>query len=151
MQMKRIFIFILLICLFLATGYLFRDNNVFYESLNLPVFAPSSNLFKFWIVIYVIISYVVSTILSKYSREEIKDFSATFIVNLILNILFIPIFFGLQNIFLGMLIAMGVFITSLFLYTEVKKIDRKLSYPLILYVVWTMFTSILGFAIYLIN
>ncbi|XMB65906.1 TspO/MBR family protein [Mycoplasmatota bacterium zrk1] len=149
--MKKKFLFIFLILAFLIPGALFQSDVLYYNSLNLPSFSPPKEVFSIWIVLYILIAYVVSTVFTSYKNNEIRDFKQVFLVNYILNISFTPIFFILHNQFLGLLVTIAIFITSVFLFYETYKLEKRLSSLLMPYVMWSFLVSILSFAIYSIN
>jgi tryptophan-rich sensory protein len=150
-RMKKLIIFIVVLLAFVLPGFLFQTDTSYYQSLNLPAFAPPPQLFSIWFILYILIAYVVSTVYTDYGDEDLKDFTTVLIVNFILNVLFTPLFFGLKSPFLGFAVTLSVFITSIFLFLETRKLDKNLSLFLIPYILWAAFATILSLSILILN
>jgi len=129
-------------------GLLFRTDTNFYNSLNLPIFAPPSIVFPIvWTILYILIAY------SVYKVFDInnKTYLITLIANYIINQLFTFCFFTLKSPFLGFVDSLFTFVTAIFLYVETKSINKKNSLYLIPYLIWTGFATILSISIYFMN
>ena len=80
-----------------------------------------------------------------------KSYKLTLLTNYLFNQSFIPTFFLLKNSFLGFISTLGTFISSLFLYEETYNINKKSTKYLDLYVLFSLFTTILVLTIYVLN
>ena len=125
--MLKILKIILLALPWFITGFIFRDVSYF-DEINLPFFTIPKFVFPIaWTILYLLIAISTYYILDKNSLKDIKSYLKTLFINYLFNQLFMVIFFGLNNIFLGFVDTVCIFITSLFLYYETKEIHMHLS------------------------
>ena len=112
--MKNFLTFILILIPWFISGIIFRSNSSFYQSLNLPSFAPPPIVFGIvWPILYILISYSIYLIIKEYNLKELKDYKLYLIINYISNQLFTFFFFTLENLFLGFVDAIIVLLSSL--------------------------------------
>ena len=105
-----------------------------------------------WSIIYICISISIYQILNTYKIKDIpKSYKYTLLLNYIANQSFQPLFFLLKSPFLGFVSCILTFITSLFLYKEVKDLKEKSAKYLIPYILFSLFAVILSLSIYLLN
>lgn len=150
--MKKIITFILILIPWFLSGILFQSNSTFYQSLNLPKFAPPPIVFGIvWPILYILISYSIYLITKDYNLKEQKDYKIYLIINYISNQLFTFFFFKLENLFLGFVDSLFVLLSSLFLYYETKSLNHKSAKFLIPYIIWNIFATILILTIYFMN
>ena len=148
--MKNIIFFILLLIPWSLSSFLFPIDSTFYESLNLPFFAPPGFLFGIvWSIIYILITITTYTIYK--NKLANRQYNISLIINYITNQLYTFFFFTLKSPFLGFVDCLFVFITSLNLYLETKKLNDKIAKLLIPYLLWNGFATILSLSIYLMN
>jgi tryptophan-rich sensory protein len=84
---------------------------------------------------------------TKKSREAIYTFG----VQLFLNAIWSPIFFGYRNIFLALVIIillLFMIVKTIILFAKIDKLSAYLLYP---YVAWVSFATILNFSIWILN
>ncbi len=147
-MLKNIIKFI--ICLlpwFLST--LICNDYSFFKEINIPSFAIPQNLFGIaWFTLYTLISISVVITSNNYLTNKYK---LALLINYIFNQLYTIVFFCFQNIFLGFVVCLITFITSLFLYFETKEISKFASKFIIPYTLFLLYASILSLAIYFIN
>lgn len=150
--MKKFLTFILILIPWFISGLIFRSNSSFYQSLNLPSFAPPPIIFGIvWPILYILISYSIYLIIKEYNLKELKDYKLYLIINYISNQLFTFFFFTIENLFLGFVDSVIVLLSSLFLYYETKSLNEKVSKFLIPYIIWNIFACILSLTIYFMN
>lgn len=150
--MKKIITFILITIPWFISVLFIKSDPRFYQSLNLPPFAPPSIVFGIvWTVLYLLISYSIFLIIKDFKKESLKDYFLYLIINYVSNQLFTFFFFNLQNIFLAFVDTIVVLLSSLFLYYETKSLNDKSSKFLIPYVIWNLFATILIMSIYFMN
>ena len=146
--MKKIFKFLLFLLPWFLSSLFMRNVN-FYKSLNLPFFAPPPILFAIvWPILYLLIAISIYKISKIGFSEKYKYF---LIANYIFNQSFTFLFFNLKSIILGTLSSILSLITSIFLFLETKKSNKKTSYLLIPYLIWLIFASILSISILFLN
>lgn len=150
--MKKIITFILIAIPWFISGIFIKSDPRFYQSLNLPPFAPPSIVFGIvWTVLYLLISYSIFLIIKDFKKESLKDYFLYLIINYVSNQLFTFFFFNLQNIFLAFVDTIIVLLSSLFLYYETKSLNDKSAKFLIPYVMWNLFANVLIMSIYFMN
>lgn len=148
--LKKFLMFILLLLPWGIAAILFPSDKAFYNSLNKPFFAPPSFIFGIvWPILYILITYTVYKIIT--NNLQNKQYSISLITNYITNQLFSFFFFTLKSPFLGFIDSVLVFITSIFLYFETKKLNDNLTKFLIPYLIWNLFAVILSLSIYFMN
>ena len=130
-----------------------------YASLNKPAFTPPNWLFgPAWLVLYILMGisfariWQVKTksrypIIRKYAYNGILIFSVHFLLNLIWT----PLFFGLQQPLLALINIIILLGMILFLIRYFKRIDRIAAFVLIPYVLWVSFATLLNLSIVILN
>ncbi len=150
--MKKIITFLAILFPWFLGGLLFSRNTSFYQSLQLPFFAPPGFLFPIiWTILYILIAISIYKAYQIYHFGTLKSYNKSLLCNYILNQLFPFFFFTLENIFLGFVDSVATLITSLFVYYETKEIDKKASKFLLPYIYWCLFACILCITIYFMN
>ena len=146
---KFVFYVILLLPWFLSS--LFNKCTAYFDMLNLPFFAiPKWSYGIFWTILYILISYSIYLVYKQVKFNN-KNYNSSLIINYIFNQLYLPLFFCLKSPILGLIISIGILISSLLLYLETKNISNKASKFLIPYVVFMVYATILSLSIYFLN
>lgn len=124
-----------------------------YESLIRPDWAPPSWIFgPVWTVLYILIgiSFGYATIL--YIRREIPfKVILPFIINIVANLIFTPIQFGLRNNFLAAIDILIVLVTIIWIMLVIKKYRPWIANIQIPYLLWVSFATILQLTITVLN
>jgi len=131
-------------------GSVFTANSIptWYFALNKPLFSPPNWLFgPVWITLYLFIG--ISGYLIYKSKN--KFLLKIFWIQLFLNFLWTPIFFGMRNLELALLEIILLWISIFYLIIKTQKKIRVASYLLIPYLLWVTFASCLNLAIALLN
>ncbi len=139
-----------LICLlpWFIGSILFKIDTTYYKNLNLPFFAPSPIIFPIiWTLLYLLISFSIY----KTKEEKTTNYSIYLTINYLSNQLFTFFFFIIKNNFLALIDTLIVFLSSIYLYQETKKINKNNTKYLIPYLIWNLFALILITTIYIIN
>lgn len=123
-----------------------------YGDLVKPLFSPPAWVFSpVWIILYITIAISFLIILFKRSELSKSDSIMWFIVQIILNIVWTPVFFGMKNITLALailiLLDFSVFMTIKSFY-NLSKIAGMLLIP---YFVWILFATYLNAGLLLLN
>ncbi|MBQ8132257.1 MAG: tryptophan-rich sensory protein, partial [Bacilli bacterium] len=134
-------------------SFLFPLDYSFYQSLNLPSFAPPVAFFSIaWTITYLFIGISMYLNLSTYSFSELPNsYKISLVVNYLFNQSFVLLFFGLKNTFFGFAACMGMFLSLLFLYQESMALHEKSAIALRPYVLLSVFATVLSLSIYLLN
>lgn len=150
--MKAFFKFIIILLPWFLSSFIPIDKT-YYNSLTLPFFTPPPIAYGIiWSIIYIGISISIYQILNAKKRKDIPNsYKYTLFINYLANQSFQPIFFLLKNTFLSFISCIATFLTSLFLYKETKDQKESSAKFLIIYILFSLFASILSLAIYLLN
>ena len=151
-MLKNCIIFILLLLpWFIASAFPIDYN--YYDSLNLPFFAPPKLFYGIaWPLVYILITISIFQIINSFKLSDIpKSYKITLFINYLFNQSYTIIGFGLKNNFLGFVSCLGTFISCLFLVVETKELKEKSTMYLLPYVLLSFFATILSFSIYIMN
>ncbi len=124
-----------------------------YNTLNKPFFNPPSWVFApAWTILYILMAISFYLVWRKGLKiKKVREATAVFFVQLALNLIWSPIFFGAHNI----LLALVVIILMLFYIVKTirlfLKIDKTAAYLLYPYLAWVSFATILNFSVWLLN
>ena len=136
-------------------GTIFTVSSIptWYAALNKPIFSPPNYLFApVWTILYILMGislYLVwkKGIKTKKSREAIYTFG----VQLFLNAIWSPVFFGYKNIFLALIVIVLMLVFIIKTIVLFAKIDKKAAYLLYPYAAWVSFATILNFSVWILN
>ncbi len=117
-----------------------------YALLNKPFFSPPNWLFApVWTLLYVMIG------ISGYIASENKASMKNYWIQLGLNTLWTPIFFGLHSPALGLIVILVLWWFILQTIKDFYKTSETSAYLLIPYLTWISFATILNFSILILN
>lgn len=152
-KVKKIIFFIAVLAVFVIPGFLFGRNTEFYEQLNKPVFAPPGILFAIiWPILYIIQAFFITRIYYNYKENvETKKLLTLLVINGILNIMYMPIFFTFKSLFGGFVVTLLVGVSVVLIIMKSKEIKVKEWYLEIPYLLWSIFALVLSISIYLMN
>jgi len=124
-----------------------------YSQLIKPSWAPPSWLFgPVWSVLYVIIALSFGKVFLMTWRKEIGFLVALpFILNILFNVLFTPIQFGLKNNYLAALDILLVLGTLIWAMIVIFPHARYLAYAQIPYLLWVCFATVLQLTVTFLN
>ena len=127
--------------------------NTWYATLNKPVFNPPNWLFgPVWTVLFVLMGIAAGIVWNRgFYHKWVKTALYHFGFQLLLNIAWSLVFFGLKEIFGALLIVVSLFILLLFTYKWFKVVNVKAAYLLVPYILWVAFASVLNFSIWQLN
>lgn len=121
------------------------DFNI-YGSLNKPDLAPPAVVFPIaWTILYVLMG------ISLYMNRNNKKNMITFFIQLMLNYLWVFVFFGAQSWLGGFIVIILLDVMILYTILEFYKENKLSAYMLIPYLLWCIFASYLNFQIFLLN
>lgn len=144
---------IILAVLIGALGSLFTTSSIetWYTTLTKPSFNPPSWLFApVWTILYILMGISFWLIWKSHSPEK-KRAMGLFIVQLLLNGIWSPVFFGAHAI--GGALALIVLLWAAIVLTILifKKISKPAAWLLVPYILWVSFATVLNFAIWRLN
>ena len=148
MKFKKILKYILFLLPWFLSSILSSSKYNYYNSLNLPFFAPPKIIFPIvWFVLFILIAY---TVYKVYPTSD-KAYKKALFINYLSNQLFTILFFNLENLFLSFVGTVIVFMSSLYLYEATYNYDKAVSKYLIPYIIWNLFALILSLTITVMN
>lgn len=124
------------------------SDNAWYAALSKPDFGPPEWAFPVvWSILYVMLGLALAMVLNARGARGRGLAITLFVVQLVLNLAWTPIFFGLHLVTVGaililVLIAAGIATTFAF-----ARVRRSAAWLLVPYLVWLSFASLLAFEI----
>lgn len=116
---------------------------------NKPSWAPPAWLFgPVWSVLYIIIIISFGYVFLKVAHGDWPFLVALpFIINIIFNLLYTPVQFGLKNLALARVIIVVVLLTIIWSMVVIYKYSKAVFYAQIPYLLWLLFATVLQFSI----
>jgi len=129
------------------------DAYSWYQQLNKPFWAPPSWVFgPVWTFLYVIIAVSFGAVFYKTARRQLpRRIALPFVLNLIFNLAYTPIQFGLQNNILASADIILVLATLVWSFGLIWPRMRWVAYANIPYLVWVLIATVLQFSITILN
>lgn len=124
-----------------------------YMNLNKPIFAPPNWLFgPVWTLLYFVMGISLYLVWIKLdSNPGSKKAIKIFLLQLGLNFIWTPVFFGLRSPLFGLIIIISLLISIVATMKSFFTISKLAMYLLIPYLLWVSFATILNAAIYWLN
>jgi benzodiazapine receptor len=124
-----------------------------YATLNRSPFAPPNWLFApVWTALFLLMGISLFLVWQKGIKEHKNRLAVIiFIIQLILNILWSILFFGLQSPFAAFIEIIVLWLAILFTIIKFYKISKTAGILLIPYILWVSFAAILNFSFWIIN
>ena len=124
-----------------------------YAQLAKPFFAPPSFVFgPVWTVLYIIIAVSFGFVLLQYLKRRLPfAVLLPFVLNLIANLAYTPIQFGLKNNALASLDILLVLATLIWAMAAIMQRARWVAYANIPYLLWVAFATVLQLSITWLN
>ena len=147
---KVLIISLILVFLTAFIGSFFTSGNTnsdWYQQIK-PSITPPNYVFPIvWNILFFLIALSLYFSWIKAKNKNKKKIAIVFSINLILNILWSFLFFGLRNPLLGFIELIILWISIIVMIKTTYKIDKKSSYLLIPYLLWVSFAGILNYLI----
>jgi len=147
-------IVICLLCLSVgAAGSFFTSSTDWYQNLKKPSFNPPGWVFgPVWTILYIIMGISAFLVLQKgLSSNAVKMALVIFLIQLLLNAIWTPLFFGLKSPLLAFIDIVLLWFGILFTIVKFYGLSKPAALLLIPYLLWVTFASVLNFAILLLN
>ena len=123
-----------------------------YQSLNQPSFTPPSWVFgPVWTILYLMIAIVAHRIAYAAQTPWKMLALALWSLQIALNTLWTPVFFGAKNLGGGLIYIGLLWVTICLLIWVTRKVDRVSALLLLPYLAWVSFASVLNFAFWSLN
>lgn len=121
-----------------------------YVTLEKPFFSPPNWLFApVWTVLFLLMG--VSLYLVLVSSKPKKPAIAVFAIQLVLNVFWSVLFFGLRTPFFAMFEIIVLWAAIAITIKKFYEVDKTAAMLLLPYLVWVSFATVLNFAIWLLN
>lgn len=127
-------------------------NLEWYATLNKPLLTPPDWIFSpAWIVLYITIFVSLIIFTTTVTRKgKIKGY-VLFILQLLLNILWTPVFFVFKNVGLALVIIILLDVLVYFTIKNFYKVSKQAGIILLPYFVWILYATYLNAGIYFLN
>lgn len=124
-----------------------------YAGLIKPALNPPSWIFgPVWTILYTLMGIAIYLVLQKHwYRKEVKLAVYIFSVQLLLNALWSPVFFGAQKLGLALVIIALMWVSIVATIIAFYKVRKGAAYLLIPYLAWVSFATYLNFALWRLN
>jgi len=123
-----------------------------YTTINKPPFNPPNWIFApVWTLLFILIGLSFYLVWSKDFAQKKKLCLTIYSIQLILNLLWSALFFGLRNPLLGLVEIFVLWLSIITNITVFYRISRASGYLLIPYLLWVSFATILNFSIVILN
>jgi tryptophan-rich sensory protein len=136
------------------TSLLTPDSKLIYGELVKPIFAPPAEVLPItWTILYILMgiaSYKVYVL--KYDNIDVSSALFVYAIQLLLNFLWIFIFFGFRLYGLAFLeLVLLILFVMLTIKRFYKKAGKKAALLLLPYLVWLIYAGVLNFFIWMLN
>lgn len=124
-----------------------------YSALIKPSWAPPAWIFgPVWTILYILIAISFGTVFYKVVKKKLPSkYAIPFILNLVFNLIFTPIQFGLRNNFLAAIDILLVLVTLIWVIRSIYKKIRWVAFFQIPYLLWVSFATVLQLTITYLN
>lgn len=150
---------VITVAMCLTVGYLSsivtqESIETWYPTIKKPSFNPPNWIFApVWTMLFVLMGIAAGLVWDKYdeNKELVKKGMLFFGIQLFFNALWSYLFFGLHNLLLASIEIILLLLLIFETYLIFKKLDKKISFLLIPYMLWVGFATILTITIYILN
>ena len=145
MGKKELFFYIIITLVIGAVPSIFVYTNNIYDTLNKPPLSPPGILFPIvWTILFILmgISAYRISLRSTTNNEMILYFT-----QLIVNALWVPIFFGLSEFLFAFIWLIILIVLVILMIYKFYKVDNVSAYLNIPYLIWILFAAYLNFGI----
>lgn len=152
------FVFSIGVCFFIAflgSAITLPSISTWYATLDKPFFSPPNWIFgPVWTTLYFLMGIALYLVISdkkKVIRKQARTAVFVFGVQLIFNLLWSLVFFGLHQPLLAFIVIVALWYSIFMTIKYFYKISKPAAYLLIPYIGWVSFASILNLAIAVLN
>ncbi|MFH0971391.1 MAG: TspO/MBR family protein [Candidatus Micrarchaeota archaeon] len=135
-------------------GAIFTSPNIptWYAALAKPSFSPPNWVFfPVWTTLYLMMGVSVYLVWNREKNKQAEMGLKFFGVQLLLNILWSFLFFGMKSPFLGLIGIIALWLSIALTIRQFWKINRNAAYLLVPYILWVSFAAILNFSVWQLN
>lgn len=137
----------------LGTPFTISAIPTWYATLNKPFFAPPNWLFgPAWTLLYFLMGVAFYLIWKQgWQKKKNRIAGKYFLVQLALNFIWSPIFFGLRMPLLGLIVIVAMWIMIAITMKKFYPLSKLAFYLLVPYLLWVSFATLLNGAIVVLN
>jgi tryptophan-rich sensory protein len=149
--MRKVIIFLICLAVVFSAGFIgsvFTSGNVSGEwyQMNKPQITPPGFIFPIvWNILFFLIALSLFLAWTKAKKKEKKKVTFVFGVNLVLNLLWNVLFFGLRKPGFAFADLILLLVTIILMIFVAGRIDRKAGWLLVPYLLWVTFAGVLNF------
>ena len=151
-------VFLIILFLFIGSiGGLFVSSSInnWYAFLNKPFFNPPSFVFApVWTILYILLAvfyWRLGKIITSENMVVIKNIRNIFILQLVLNFMWTPVFFGLKSILGGLIMLILLDLLVFYITWMCFKVDKICFYISLIYLLWLLFATYLNISTFILN
>ncbi|MCS5490937.1 TspO/MBR family protein [Algoriphagus limi] len=136
-----------------GTGAYFTITSIgsWYQTINKPSFNPPNWLFgPVWTTLYILMG-ISCYLIWESDHPHKKSLLTLYFVQLALNGIWSPAFFGMESPLLGLIIILPLLVLIIFCVKKFRVISPWASGLMIPYLLWVSFASVLNFSIWWLN
>ncbi len=124
-----------------------------YATLNKPFFSPPNWVFgPVWTLLYFLMGVAFFLVWKQgWQKKRVKTAVQFFLVQLGLNFVWTPVFFGLQSLAVGLVVIVAMWVAIVLTMQRFYNISRVAFYLLVPYLLWVSFATVLNAAILILN
>lgn len=146
------FVVVCLLAGAIGSFFTFPSITGWYAGLNKPFFSPPNWVFgPVWTILYIMMGIAAYLVFMERQTHENRGAMAAFAAQLILNVLWSVLFFGMRSPLYSLLCIAALLVSIAITIKEFMKISRTAGLLLIPYIAWVSFAALLNAAVFLLN
>lgn len=148
---------IILAVIFLIVGAIMGSSvnsslNGWFTTLNKPFLNPPNFIFApVWTLLYISLAVFYWLVDREQYSPKINEIKRLFIWQLVLNFLWTPVFFGMQNILAGLIVLLIIDFLVLRIIKLTFKINKLCVLIILPYFCWLLFATYLNISLFILN
>jgi tryptophan-rich sensory protein len=148
-----LFVLVCLIAGAIGSFFTFPSIQGWYSTLNKPSFNPPNWVFgPVWTLLYILMGIAAYLVYEKgFNQKKVRIALASFDVQLLLNVLWSFLFFGLHSPVYGLLCIIALWFSIALTMAKFYEISRTAGLLFVPYILWVSFASILNLSIWMLN
>jgi len=135
------------------TGSIITSNGMaWYDTLHLPSFTPAGGIIGIvWTILFILLAIGMILIVRNGKKETTRLPLVVFGINILLNVLWTVLFFGIHEIGFAFFEALLLAFSVIVLMKVSWNTSRTATYLFLPYVLWVLFASYLTYSIWMLN
>jgi len=148
-----LFVLACLLAGFIGSFFTMPSIQGWYASLSKPPFNPPNWVFgPVWTILYILMGIAAYLVFSKgLKKKGVKDALAFFGIQLLFNVLWSLLFFGMRSPLYGMICIIALWFMIALTMAKFYEISKAAGLLFVPYILWVSFASILNLFIWMLN